>query len=636
MRCVLAFVMVFGFFSSSVPAAIADETLPLRVVWFDSRGYPEVELTVSLPTEMQGLSGEALDFAVVEGGRVPAVTVERVSTQGLEVVLVFDTSGSMKGEPIAAAKSAATDFVAQMPSGSRLALVAFGAESSVVTPFTTEHANVVASINDLEAQGETALYDGLVTAAQLFSDSEDDRRVIVMLSDGGDTVSASDIDDAIESAQSADAVFHAIELQSPETDPEPMQKIGLATNGTVVPVSDPGALNSIFGDVAAAIVNQYRLTFRAEGRGATELTVRVETAELAASLTRVAQFPKPARTAPPAAEPVVAAAPVPPPLDGVQIELGMFATRTALMVGLAAMFVGSLGMLITVGGASSRLPRPKSAFAKVTRKGAISDLTDRATLLVERSLDKRDRRGALDHVLDQAGVRLRAGEFGLLALSAVVASFAIARVLAGTPVAILAAVAALLLVRALVYVKTDKRRTRFHDQLGDTLQLMVGSLRAGYGLLQAIETVAQEAESPTSDEFHRIKVEAQLGRDLQESLRALAGRVGSDDIKWVVDAIAIHRDVGGDLADILARAAQTIRERDQLRRQVTALSAEGRMSAWILLSLPFALAFITRIFNPDYLGVLTGHSAGRIMIALGLFFMAVGVLWIRKIIQVVF
>lgn len=623
-------------FFSSVPMASAEDTLPLRVAWFESRDYPQVELTVSLPPEMQGLGTDDLEFTVVEGGRVPAVTVERVSTQGLEVVLVFDTSGSMLGDPLAAAKSAATEFVTQMPRGSRVALVAFGAESSVISPFTTDHGAVTSLISQLEANGETALYDGLVAASELFADSEQERRVIVMLSDGGDTVSSADIDDAIEATQSVDAVFHAIELQSPETDPEPMQKIGLATNGTVVPVADPSGLNEIFDGVAAAIVNQYRLSFVADGRGLTELTVRVETSGAVAGLKRMVQFPKPPRTTPPATQAPVVTVPVPPPLESSRIELAALATQGALWLGLTALFVGTMGMLVSVSGASNRLPRPKSAFAKVTRRGALTDIADRATLIVERTLEKRDRRNALDHLLDQAGIRLRAGEFGLLALSAVVATFASVRVVAGTAIAALAAVGAIALVRALVHIRTDKRRLKFHDQLGDTLQLMVGSLRAGYGLLQAIETVAQEAESPTADEFHRIKVEAQLGRDLQESLHALADRVGSDDIKWVVDAIAIHREVGGDLADILARAAQTIRERDQLRRQVKALSAEGRMSAWILLSLPFALAFITRIFNPDYLSVLTGHSAGRIMIVLGLTFMAVGVVWIRKIIEVVF
>ncbi|NNF62696.1 MAG: VWA domain-containing protein [Acidimicrobiia bacterium] len=636
MKCVLAIVVGVGLFFASVPVATADDALPLRVAWFENGDYPQVELTVSLPPEMQGLSADELNFAVVEGGRVPAVTVERVSTQGLEVVLVFDTSGSMLGDPIAAAKSAATEFVSEMPRGARVALVAFGAESSVVSPFTTDHASVAGLIAGLEARGETALYDGLVAASELFSDADGDRRVIVMLSDGGDTVSSADIDDAIEATQSVDAVFHAIELQSPEMDPEPMQQIGLATNGTVVPVADPSALDGIFEGVAAAIVNQYRLSFVAEGRGLTELTVRVESSDVAAALTRVVQFPKPPRTTPPGTQPPVASIPVPPPLEGSQIELGVLATQWALTLGLAALFVGALGMLVSVGGTSRRLPRPKSAFAKVARRGALTDFADRATLVVERTLERRDRRGALDKMLDKAGIRLRAGEFGLLTVSAVVAAFASVRVVAGTLAAVLAAVVTVALVRAFVVVRTDKRRIKFHDQLGDTLQLMVGSLKAGYGLLQAIETVAHEADSPTADEFHRIKVEAQLGRDLQESLHALADRVGSDDIKWVVDAIAIHREVGGDLADILARAAQTIRERDQLRRQVKALSAEGRMSAWILLSLPFALAFITRIFNPDYLSVLTGHSAGRIMIALGLAFMAIGVVWIRKIIEVVF
>jgi len=125
----------------------------------------------------------------------------------------------------------------------------------------------------------------------------------------------------------------------------------------------------------------------------------------------------------------------------------------------------------------------------------------------------------------------------------------------------------------------QRRRRRFADQLGETLQMLSGALRAGHGVAQAVDTIAREAESPTAEEFRRLTVETRLGRDFTEALAAMGDRVGGDDFEWVVQAVDIHREVGGDLAEIFDALAETIRARTRVRRQVAALSAEGKMSA---------------------------------------------------------
>ena len=124
-----------------------------------------------------------------------------------------------------------------------------------------------------------------------------------------------------------------------------------------------------------------------------------------------------------------------------------------------------------------------------------------------------------------------------------------------------------------------------------------------------------------------------LGRDLTEALRALAARVESDDFGWVVDAIEIHRQVGGDLAEILDAVSTTIRDRAQIQRRIKALSAEGRMSAGILLSLPFLVGIAITLTNPEYMSELTGSVVGKVMIATGVFLMFVGTGWMRRIIK---
>ena len=108
---------------------------------------------------------------------------------------------------------------------------------------------------------------------------------------------------------------------------------------------------------------------------------------------------------------------------------------------------------------------------------------------------------------------------------------------------------------------------------------MAGSLRAGHSLLRAVDSVASEADAPTSEEFARIVNETRVGRDLNDALDEVAERMGSDDFTWVAQAIAIHREVGGNLAEVLDAVGHTIRERNAIRRQVKALAAEGKLSA---------------------------------------------------------
>jgi tight adherence protein B len=181
-----------------------------------------------------------------------------------------------------------------------------------------------------------------------------------------------------------------------------------------------------------------------------------------------------------------------------------------------------------------------------------------------------------------------------------------------------------------------RRRARFGDQLADTLQMLAGSLRAGHSLAQAIDTLARESESPTAEEFRRVTVETRLGRDFVESLSALRARIGNEDFEWVVEAVEIQREVGGDLAEILDKVTGTIRDRTRIRRQVTALSAEGRLSAAVLMVLPFGLAGVMAVTNRSYLSPLFGTGLGLAFLAAGAVLLAVGGVWLRRIVKPIF
>ena len=146
-----------------------------------------------------------------------------------------------------------------------------------------------------------------------------------------------------------------------------------------------------------------------------------------------------------------------------------------------------------------------------------------------------------------------------------------------------------------------KRQAAFADQLPDVLQLVTTALRSGYGLTQALDSVAEEAEEPARSEFAHVLVEARLGRDLSEAMRALAQRMESEDLEWVVAAIDINRDTGGNLSEILNTVSATIRERQRMARQVRTLTAEGRLSARILTVLPLADGLLAVAGQPGQL-----------------------------------
>src|SRR5207249_11419889 len=154
--------------------------------------------------------------------------------------------------------------------------------------------------------------------------------------------------------------------------------------------------------------------------------------------------------------------------------------------------------------------------------------------------------------------------------------------------------------RTLLARAIASRETLSLAQLPETLQLLAGSLRAGYAFQQAVDTLANESPEPTSAEFGRVMTETRLGMAVEVALERMAERVDSDDFPWGVLAVNIQRQVGGNLAELLTTTADTLREREQVRRQVKTLSAEGRLSMRIRTGLPFLLSGYMSLVNPSY------------------------------------
>jgi tight adherence protein B len=252
---------------------------------------------------------------------------------------------------------------------------------------------------------------------------------------------------------------------------------------------------------------------------------------------------------------------------------------------------------------------------------------------LEHGLAAFGRTGQLAVALERAGTAMRTGDFLLLVVAGSLATAAGGLALSGWVIALLLAVVVPVLAIQGLKFKASRRRAAFADQLDDSLQLLAGSLRAGHSLLRALDAVSREAEEPTSAEFSRVINETRFGRPLGDSLDDTARRMSSDDFTWVSQAIAIHREVGGDLAEVLDTVSHTIRERNGIRRQVKALSAEGRMSGMVLMLLPIGITGFLMMTNPNYLSKLTTNIVGWGMIVAAVVFMTVGGLWLRKVVS---
>ena len=312
-----------------------------------------------------------------------------------------------------------------------------------------------------------------------------------------------------------------------------------------------------------------------------------------------------------------------------------------LWIGLIIVGAGlTLGAVVLLGGRHFAGSRDA---AHPTGAVSLRLLGLRAADLTDRTMRKRGWSFAGVDQLELAGLTARPGAFVVAVVLLDAALALVATVLAfvtGSPAGWLFVVVAIAIVplgaRTYLARRTAKRRAAFADQLDDTLQLIASGLRAGHSLARAIDAVSREGESPTAEEFARIINENRLGRDLGEAIALAAQRMKSDDLAWTAQAVNIHREVGGNLSEVLDHVAETIRERNQIRRQVATLSAEGRVSANVLMALPIVIAAVLTVISPKYLTMFVTTPVGAVLLVVSAILFVVGALWLRAITRIRF
>jgi tight adherence protein B len=273
---------------------------------------------------------------------------------------------------------------------------------------------------------------------------------------------------------------------------------------------------------------------------------------------------------------------------------------------------------------------PVEVVSESPERGELSALTVRISGIFGRV----DSHGALERRLERAAIPLRAGEY--LVISSAIA--VVLAVMGGFVVgSVFGSIVAIALVAGIAWYlpsrRAAKRIKQIQEQLPDALALMSASVEGGQTFQRAIDMYRRDAKPPLSEELDRVMAEVAVGSDLVVALENMAERSGVEDLKWAVEAVRIQQSTGGRLAPILHTLADFMRTRQEVRREVQTLSAEGRMSGYVLFAIPIFLVCALELKDPDYLKPME-HGVGLVVLIATAGLMALGFWIVRRMVNI--
>lgn len=622
---------------------VAALLLPASGAWAEDGSIAHVESTsdglrilVDVPAgievDLAGVSA-TLDGTSLDAS---ATNTENGSVVKRTTVLAIDTSNSMtKNGRFEAAKEAAGIYLETVPDDVAVGVITFDSDVEVALAPTTDRSAAQTVLDGLALSKNTLLYDGLMAAVT--SAGTSGQRTMLVLSDGADTGSSATLADVTDAIADNGVRVHIVGLDLPQKQLAALTAIATAGKGAVITSTGP-ALAAAFAGEAEALADQVLVT-----------------APLPSGFT--AEVANVVVTLPTAGEPVVARALAPieaastPELPQTTTALpddaGWNAPGWLLWVGLAVFAIG----LVTV--AVLLVPPPPAPMSIADRVTAYSTLTRGADAPEEKAASEPvleqakaaaagvlERNSAMNERLTRrlgaAGSEFKPSEWLLVHVGVVLAAGVVGLLIGkgNIVVGLIFILIGSFLPPVYLRYMAGRRRRAFESGLPEVLQLISGALSAGLSLAQAVDTVVREGPEPIASEFKRVLVEARIGVPLEDAFEGVAARFESKDFAWAVMAIRIQRQVGGNLAELLTTVAATMRERQYLRRHVRALSAEGRISAVILCSLPPVFALYLFLTNREFLEPMYADARGIVISAAGVIWLLIGVFWMSRMVKV--
>lgn len=586
--------------------------------------------------------------ATIQGKTYP-VSTRPVSASRRATMLVVDTSGSMGKAGMATVRTSVAAFLADAPRDVAVGLISFAGTAGVDVAPTTNRAKVQKEVDALQSRGETSLYDAVALAASALSGYDD--RSLILLSDGGDTVSHKATKTSATAALRKFGVrAEAVAFKTAESDNSVLTGFAQAGGGSVAAANNTAAVKAAFEAAAKVLDSQVSFTVRPDA--GLSAVVPVSITGTAGGRPFNAQSTVDFGAAAPAP---VATTAIPVPLDEGAAPATLKSVSESSITVIAAAAAIFLGLLVLViafvapqlrSGRSKRVEtieryvNPTTSVAMSGPSVSATSISANLVNLGEKVMEGRESTSKTMALIERADLPLRAGEWWVLRIVSVIATTALVMILLRggtvmTVVSMLLGIGAGIVLPALVLRFLAKRRCKkFESQLPDVLTLVASSLSTGFSLLQALDAVAKDAAEPAAKEFGRALAETRIGADISESLERMAERTGSVNMKWTTMAIRIQREVGGNLAETLKTTAGTLREREALQRHVKALSAEGKLSAYILIAMPIGIFLYTMQTNRSYIELLWTRPLGLAMLVGGIISLSVGVFWMRKVVDV--
>lgn len=612
---------------SAGPAQAADEVSIDHV--------EAVSGVVSMVVSVDGVPGGGVvgsDVSVqVDGTAVDAeASTVTAGDVARSTILVVDASNSMRGAKFTAATDAVTAFLATAPPDVEIGMVAFAGKVGPVIEPTTDRVALLDEFKGLELAQGTSVYDALAEAVTLAG--TEGSRSLLLLSDGADTGSDVALEAVAEAAVDSEIVVDVVSLANAK-QAGTLAKLAADTNGRVIP-ADSTALSQVLTEQADALAQQLLVKFELpEGvSGEADIAVTVQGAGETFTDSAFVNVGDDRGTDAGPQSTVVGK-----PLISTRVMLG---GAVALFLGLVTllwgMFSGSTGRR---GSVEKRLDTylasgdGKALKGNRRRAAESAAFKDTAVAMTDRMVGG-DFEARIVQRLAGAGSALTAAEWVLLHAAIAMGSATVFFFLMGGPMAILGLLVGIVLPWVYLKVRHSRRLNAFNGQLAETLGLMAGGLQAGLSLPQAVDTVVREGIQPMAGELRRALVEQRLGVDITDALESVGERMESEDFGWVVMAMRIQREVGGNLAEILHTVADTLREREYLRRQVKALSAEGRLSGYILTGLPPFIMVYLYFANREYIQVLWQSPMGWVILAVALVMLTIGGVAMSKMAKV--
>ena len=652
-RLVLAAATLIGAALVAGPAAAAPAPNPASLSDIEVvNGSVRAVLTINPAITSAGGDG-TIDHSSLKatlGGRSVPVAVTPAAQELRTSMLVIDTSGSMGVTGMAAATEAAKTYLTSAPADVLIGLIGFSDRPRLVVAPTKNRAALARALPALKSAGETSLYDALQLAVQQLGSTGS--RSLVLLSDGGDTVRPGAMKGALAAISSSGIRSDVVGFRTGESQNTVLSAIGKAGHGYVLSASDATTLSNAFKAVARSLAGQvqFSLSIPAGLSGREDLVVSATangkpvTADtaLVLSSTDASATTKPSLPAgqPASAGALIAAEPANGGLD-LRLVLG----GLAVFLGLLGIGVMAISPVFTSAG--SRRLQAMDQYVGITQaRGSVqtvatpSAISEQILGLSDKLTRERDSTAKTAILLERADLPLRANEWYVLRSVAVVVTTAAAWFFfhGSAVTGMLAVIGGLLLgwfaPQVILSLMAKRRARKFEMQLPDVLTLLASSLATGFSLAQGVDAIVRDASEPSAKEFSRALAETRIGATLEDTLDHLAQRMGSVNLTWTTMAIRIQRQVGGNLAETLRTTATTLRERESLKRLVSGLSAEGKLSAYILVALPFALFFYMLLVNRPYIELLWTSPIGWGMIAGGAVAMVAGIFWMRSIVTV--